>query len=241
MKDVWSLFYEGIKCEQNVKFELNEPFLDLLSSFLQEKLPEKFALGQGQVFSLDGDAADDSDLILYDRQHTPRLLVGRRQLVPAETAGVTMQTLEVLTAQLLREEARQIRQVRRLQKLTRKSFTGGLDLMSTHPHTLGVIVARTAEISLEEIAQVLEEEQSAWPETERVSAVFVVGVGVVIYRTEQTGELRFFPLADSKLTTIASGEDTIAFLLLFLCSYLNSIEIIPPNLMPLMSYANFQA
>ncbi|ARU61620.1 hypothetical protein CBW65_11800 [Tumebacillus avium] len=206
-----------------------------MAEFLQEKLPEKFGAVQGQIFSLDGTAADESDVVLYDRLHTPKLSAGKRMLIPAETAGAALQTLEALTAGLLVEEARQLREVRRLQKVTKKGFTGGLELISAHPYTLGVIVARTSELSLEEIAETLNGEQAAWPLPERVSAVFVLDVGLVVYQTPATGEVRYFPLDGSELGTVAAGADTLAFLLLYLSSYLNSIEVIAPDLMPLLA------
>ncbi|WP_132944913.1 DUF6602 domain-containing protein [Tumebacillus sp. BK434] len=217
-----------------MNFAGSAPFREQLAAFLQERLPERFGAEQGQIFALDG-AAEESDVVLYDRLHTPQLKAGKLRMIPAETAGAAIQTLDALTAGLLVEEARQLRAVRRLQKLTKKGFTGGLELISTHPYTLGVIVARTSELSLAEIAQTLAAEQEAWPLPERVSAVYVLDVGLVVYQTPATGEVRYFPLADSTLSTVAAGEDTLSFLLLYLSSYLNSIEIIPPDLMPLLS------
>ncbi|HEU4964385.1 MAG TPA: hypothetical protein VFV52_11130, partial [Bacilli bacterium] len=76
--------------------------------------------------------------------------------------------------------------------------------------------------------------QGDWPTTERVSAVFVLGEGVVIYETPPDGEVRFFPVDDSELRMWKTGEDTLSHLLMYVASYLNSIEIIPPNFMPLL-------
>ncbi len=204
-----------------------------LSNYLAGTIQPKFAVTSGIVFSLDGTGAEESDLILYDRLHTPNLKAGTAQLIPAETTGVVIQVLDVLTERLLIEEAQHLRAVRRVPKLTQKGFTGGLDLMTPHPYTMGMIVVRSSEMTLEQIRLCLAELQDGWPTTERISAVVVLGVGVVLYETKETGEVRFFPVESSSLTALATEENTLAFLLLWITSYLNTIEIIPPNLISL--------
>ncbi|ASS76394.1 hypothetical protein CIG75_16490 [Tumebacillus algifaecis] len=234
MEDLWALFYEGIKSEQNVNFVELAPFREQLANFLLVKMPAAFAGCRGQVFSLDGTVSEMCDLVIYDRLKTPQLRAGKQEIIPAETTGAVVQTLEVLTAGLLVEEAHQIRSVRQLRKMTKKGYTGGLELMNEHPYTLGLIVARTSELTLDEIASVLADEQSTWPLAERISGVFVLDVGLVVYQTSATGEVRYFPSEESTLGPVAAGADTLAFLFLYLSSYLNSIEIIAPNLMPLL-------
>ncbi|MGZ4165013.1 MAG: DUF6602 domain-containing protein [Tumebacillaceae bacterium] len=234
MEHVWESLFEELRGEQ-AAFDISQGnFTDILTAYLQKSVQGRFAVGSGHLFATDGTMTDPSDIVLYDRTCTPHLQAEGTQLIPVETAGAVIQSVDVLTEYLLQEAFAHLQTVRRLPKVTRQGFTGGIDMMATHPYTLGLIVAWESELTLEQIHQQVVRAQRDLPTTERTSAVFVIGQGLVVYETPQTSEVRFFPLEDSSPTIIRAGEDTLAFLLLYLTSYLNSIQIIPPNLMPLL-------
>lgn len=234
MESGWERYFEWMRGEQRRLMTEKGNMACLLSGVLETKIQKKFAVSSGHVYSVNGQMAETSDIVIFDQLHTPKMRAGAAPLIPAETTGVVMQTLDALTDKLLEEEAHHLREVRRLPKLTQKGFTGGLSLATPHPFTLSLIVAGASELSLAEIRDELARIQGDWPTTERVSAVFVLGQGLVIYQTPMTREVRFFPVEDSELTTLKTGEDTLSYLQLYITSYLNSIEIIPPNLMPLL-------
>jgi len=238
MEAVWEKLFEMLQ-EESARMEDEQGTLrGELRAYLERTLQAKFTVTSGTVFALDGTVVEGSDLILYDRLHTPTLGVGPHALIPIETTGIVIQVLDVLTDRLLVEEVEHLRAVRRLPKLTSKGFTGGLELMTPHPYTMGLLVVGSSELSLQEIRDHLANVQEAWPTEERISAVVVLGQGVVVYETGGTGEVRFFPVAGSKLNVLDSKEHTLAFLLFYITSYLNSIEIIPPNLITLLSTFN---
>lgn len=238
MEAVWEKYFEWLQGESARMEDGQGTLRGELRAYLERSLQGKFAVTFGTVFALDGTVVEGSDLIIYDRLHTPSMGVGINALIPIETTGIVVQVLDVLTDRLLIEEAEHLRAVRRLPKLTSKGFTGGLELMTPHPYTMGLLVVASSELSLMEIRDQLAELQADWPSTERVSAVVVLGKGIVVYETGGTGEVRFFPVPGSRLNVLDSKENTLAFLLFYITSYLNSIEIIPPNLITLLSTFN---
>jgi hypothetical protein len=235
MEHVWESFFEEIRRDE-ASFDITQGnFTDNLNLYLRNRVPSRFAVSSGYLFAGDGTMTDPSDIVLYDRACTPCLSAGDSPLLPIETTGAVIQSVDVLTEHLLLEELEHLQRVRQLPKLTRQAFTSGIEMMATHPYTMSLIVAWESEMTLEQIHEQLVHAQSHLPVTERTSAVFVIGQGLVVYESPQTREVRFFPLEDSKPAIIRAGEDTLAFLLLYLTSYLNSIQIIPPNFMPLLN------
>ncbi|MBL0386743.1 hypothetical protein JJB07_08770 [Tumebacillus sp. ITR2] len=200
----------------------------LLTHYFEQTIQRRYAVTSGYVYAVDGSHMErSSDLILFNRLHTPKMRSGVVPLIPVETTGAVIQTVECLTENILIDEAQHLQQVRALP--------------TECPVTMGLIVCAASELSLTEIRDLLVEQQRDVPLTERVSAVFVLGQGLVLYDDPMTQEARYFPLESSRMTALERGEDTLSFLMLYVCSYLNSIEFIPPNFLKLLSTQHIPA
>ena len=58
----------------------------VLTKFLQDYLPKKYALSTGFVVSADGERSRQTDIIIHDRIHSPAFIQGDAcRLVPIET------------------------------------------------------------------------------------------------------------------------------------------------------------
>ncbi|PWK05032.1 DUF6602 domain-containing protein [Tumebacillus permanentifrigoris] len=239
---VWEAYFKGVRREERRLLSGQGTLGQLLTHYFEQTIQRRYAVTSGYVYAVDGSHNERcSDLILFNRLHTPKMRSGVVPLIPAETTGAVIQTIDCLTERILIEEAHHLQQVRALPKLTPKSNTRGLALVSDHPYTMGVLVCAASELSLSEIHNLLVEQQRDVPLTERVSAVFVLGVGVVLYTDPTTQEARYFPLEDSSLTILERKEDSLAYLMLYVCSYLNSIDFIPPNFLKLLSTEHIPA
>ena len=61
---------------------------DILDEFLRPLIPDRIAIGRGEVRATNGRWSRQEDLILYDKLNCPRLFVGKRsQVFPAESVG----------------------------------------------------------------------------------------------------------------------------------------------------------
>ncbi|KEO82881.1 hypothetical protein EL26_13330 [Tumebacillus flagellatus] len=239
---VWETFFKGVRREERRLLSGQGTLGHLLIHYFEQTIARRYAVTSGYIFSVDGTHMDrDSDLILFNRLHTPKMRSGVVPLIPAETTGAVIQTVECLTESLLIEEAQHLQDVRALPKLTPKGYTSGIQLVTEHPYTMGLIVCAASELSLTEIRDILAKQQANTPLTERVSAVFVLGQGLVLYDDPATQEARYFPTESSRLTVVERGEDTLAFLMLYVSSYLNSIEFIPPNFLKLLTTEHIPA
>ncbi|HEU4965839.1 MAG TPA: DUF6602 domain-containing protein, partial [Bacilli bacterium] len=151
MESAWERYFEWMRGEQRRVLTEQGNMTALLSGVLEKMIQKKFAVTSGYVYSVDGKMTECSDIVLFDRMHAPKMRAGHAPLIPAETTGVVVQTLEVLTDKLLEEEVLHLRDVRRLPKLTQRGFTSGLPVATPHPFTLGLVVVGSSEMSLAEI------------------------------------------------------------------------------------------
>lgn len=233
---VWEAFFKGVRREERRLLSGQGTLGHLLTHYFEQTIQHRYAVSSGYVYAVDGSHNERcSDLILFNRLHTPKMRSGVVPLIPAETTGAVIQTVECLTENILIEEAEHLQHVRALPKLTPKGYTSGIQLVTEHPYTMGLIVCAASELTLAEIRDILNRQQADVPLTERISAVFVLGQGLVLATDVATEEARYFPLSDSQWTVLERGEDTLAFLMLYTSSYLNSIEFIAPNFLKLLS------
>jgi hypothetical protein len=239
---VWEAYFKGVRREERRLLSGQGTLGQLLTHYFEQTIQRRYAVTSGYVYAVDGTHNERcSDLILFNRLHTPKMRSGVVPLIPAETTGAVIQTVDCLTERILFEELEHLQQVRALPKLTPKGYTSGIQLVSEHPYTMGLLVCAASELSLSEIRDLLVEQQKDIPLTERLSAVLVLGKGLVLYSDPASQEAQYFPLEDSELTILERGDDTLAFLMLYVCSYLNSIEFIPPNFLKLLSTEHIPA
>ena len=79
---------------------------DILDDFLRPLLPDRIAIGRGEVRATNGNWSKQEDLILYDKVNCPRLFVGNRsQVLPVESVGAV---IEVKTSLLIFEKSKSI-------------------------------------------------------------------------------------------------------------------------------------
>lgn len=137
---------------------------EILKSYLESVLPSKFGLGKGEVVTSDNYHSREMDIIIYDKERCPKLIVeDGHALFPIETVYGVIQVKSSLSSPELKSAYENIKSLKDI--IPKQSFTvsNGMGMQSTmqFPHLVGVIVAFEATRGLETIAEqcmILDEE-----------------------------------------------------------------------------------
>jgi len=126
----------------------------IIGKFLRPFLPSCYGIGSGQVFSIDGSASDQVDIVLYDEVFSNVLFRdAANSLFPCESVYGTVEVKSILTTEELETSISNIASVKRLQRapsdmldvlpFRRIDFTG--DITFSQPHIsnpyLGIVFA----------------------------------------------------------------------------------------------------
>jgi len=226
---IWESYHKGMRREQKRLTSGQGTFVSQLYEHVEGTLQPGFGVTSGCVFALDGSHVTPCDLILYGRAHTPKLRAGVIPLIPVETTGVVIQTVDQLTKASLAEKRAHLRQVQQLPKLTPTRAD------REHPQTMTVLVARESVWSLDHLRELIQAERVAGAPDEQLSAIVVMNQGLILDENAHTGEPLFFPQVASRLA-MRETDDVLAFLMMFVTSYLNAIELVPPNFLHLLAH-----
>lgn len=125
-----------------------------LRRFLIDYLPRRYAVGQGQIIQSENRISRQSDIVIYDADHCPRLLAdSAHSFYPIESVYGTVEVKSNLSSEELINAYQNIQSVKSL--ATKGSFAHGsaghVAMLST-PLPVGVIFAYTADRSLKAVA-----------------------------------------------------------------------------------------
>lgn len=125
-----------------------------LRRFLVDYLPQRYTIGQGQIIQSENRISKQSDIVIYDADHCPRLLAdASHSFYPIESVYGTVEVKSNLSSEELISAYKNIESVKSL--ATKGSFahgTAGLVAMLKTPVPVGVIFAYTADRSLKAVA-----------------------------------------------------------------------------------------
>jgi len=154
---------------------------DGIRNFLDKYLPRRYTLGHGEVLHSTNRRSRQCDLIIYDADRCPLLLVDSHSVYPLESVFGTIEVKSVLTSEELDRAFENVASVKRLASEGTISIGGpGFDYSVPRPTPIGVIIAYKSNRTLQAILDqyVALEKASASP---RLSPdiVVVLGEGVI--------------------------------------------------------------
>lgn len=203
----------------------------VIRNFLQKHLPGKFAIGTGQAISADGQISKQLDAAIYARASCPLWFNEHTQIFPVESVCGVVEIKSTIDTDVLQGSAENIRSIRRLPKLPgARPLAPGIVVSSYNPAVFGSVFAYAASTSLETLRDKLNSINITIPPPERICLVCVLNEGILINVDTRTCEVALLPSDSSVIASVKTGEDALLLFFLLLSSYLNSIEVIPPNL-----------
>lgn len=206
----------------------------LLEAFLGPLLPERFAIGHGEIRASNGVWSKEGDLIIYDRLTSPKLFVGEEsQILPAESVAAVIEVKTTLDKKAIEEATKNLQSARRLEKEGKSTYIGSGSIAFGKPSPIfGVLFAfQMGYKYVKAFANQWERFQSPLPHGERINLVCVLGDRVTIH-VDNTFHLWDEATEDmlGNFVPLKLGEDSLLAFFLLLIRVLSDFRSGAPNL-----------
>jgi hypothetical protein len=212
----------------------------LVRTFLREQLPAKYAIGQGQIIHPSNRISRQVDVVIYDGNNSPRLLVSdEHSIFPIESVYGIVAVKSVLTSAELAEAFGNIVSTKEL--VDEKSIVIKRDMLQyglATPFPVGIVFAFAADRSLEAIAKQARELQNAMSDPRNAPDLIVVlGEGLVGPREQVRVDMNKvkLPAEPRRMAIRQLRHHTLLRFYLQMLSELNAITLPPLVLEPYLS------
>ena len=218
----------------------------VIEKFIRPFLPNCYGIGSGQIFSIDGSASRQVDIVLYDNVFSNVLFRdSANSLFPCESVYGTIEVKSTLSTEELENSIANIASVKRLQRdatngldvtpVSRVNLSGDITFHQTHisnPY-LGVVFAYDGllpETVLKAVSSHLTSSQ--YPLELLPNFIFLYKHGVTIFRVLQEGtstKVAAPGLPFNAYSLHPSGSDILPLFYLTLNAILNSHRLRAPD------------
>jgi hypothetical protein len=207
---------------------------DAFRRFLEDYLPARYKLAQGEIISADNRVSRQSDVVIYDAHHSPRLLPSEgHSIFPIESIYGTIEVKSELKSDRLKEAYENIASVKELAG-REKTFRYGdsFSFMTMHhPLPVGIVVAYACSRSLEAVAEQARELDSQLSDKAlRPDLIAILGQGVIGPSSRLRGDANEFALP-KKIEDLSrirkTGRLTLLRTYLQLLDELNTLKLRP--------------
>ncbi|MGE1103395.1 DUF6602 domain-containing protein [Peribacillus simplex] len=204
---------------------------ELIIEFLRRHLPGKYAIGNGSAIAVSGEISPELDVVIYDQNSCPKLYYGSRQIFPSESVCSVVEIKRSLNTSTLKNCIEQIRSIRKLPKLGgKRTVAPGMIVSGNNPSTFGAVFSLTSDVPLKTLRDKFNVFNNSIPPSERISLVCILDKGLLINVNPLNHTQEYLPTSNSKVASIESTENSLLLFYLMLSAYLNSIEVMPPDL-----------
>ncbi len=207
---------------------------DILLEFLRKHMPKRFGFSKGEICSSKGETSKQIDIIIYDQENHPIFYdVGNQVIVPSESVLCIIEIKSILTE--LKTSVENIKSVKNMDKsavridedITKVSMEQGV------PHriipTKGCVFAYNSQLTLEKIAEVLNEENQKLNDNEKINFICVLDRGIIFYYNKINGKIDPAPSKDSGIS-FAETKYTLSWFFNALFMFLNRAWTHPTNI-----------
>lgn len=171
---------------------------DTIREYLNELLPERYALGKGEIVTAENEHSGEVDIVIFDKNGCPRLLYDESHaLFPIEVVFGVISVKSTLSSDELKDAYGNIVKAKKLAKEGSFSHspTDGMQIGLRFPEIVGVIVAYEAGRTLKTIAEQMEELDAKLDNLEhRPDFVVVLDEGIIGPSSPLRGEFNQFSL-----------------------------------------------
>lgn len=155
----------------------------ILRAFLADMLPPALGVGEGEIWSPDGQWSRQGDLIVFDYLNCPKLLAGSdSQAFPVESVAAVVEVKSRLDGKSIREATVNISSAKRLRKTgTTTSVKPGRITFAPATPILGAVFAFEIGSSLPTFRRNWQLHQSQLDPSQRVNIVCVLGEFMIVH------------------------------------------------------------
>ncbi len=205
--------------------------------FLKDYLPQRYAVGSGEVISSDNRVSPELDIVIYDPLYCPTLVKSKSHSVyPEESVYGAVSVKSHLNSGELKDAYENISRFKNI--ISRENFVyqphSGMSVGFAYPLPVTCIVAFAANRSLEAIAeQVIALDKELPDLTLRPDFVAVIGQGIVGPREPLRAEFNQFKLPDDLDSLVGlrkTGRHTLLRLYMQILRELNALTLRPLEL-----------
>ena len=152
-----------------------------LEAHLLRFLPERYAIGRGEVVSAQGTWSRDEDLILYDRFNSPKLFTAAHSLVlPVESVAAVVEVKSSLGTKEIRAASQSIASVKALKKQGQRMSLTQFGMAASPPRPVfGALFAYGLGVRPQLFFERWTEAQNSIPPQQRIDLACVLGEFVI--------------------------------------------------------------
>lgn len=204
---------------------------EVIKDFLKKHLPGKYDIGSGQAISVDKQISRQLDCVIYAKSSCPLWYNNHTQIFPSESVCAVTEIKSTIDKSVLEVCIENIRSVRKLPKMSgNRPLANGVIVGGENPSTFGCVFAFSSNTSLETLRDNLNVMNKVVPPSERISLLCVLDKGILLNMDVSTGTTSLLPDNNTTVVSIESKDDSLLLFFLLLSSYLNAIEVMPPDL-----------
>jgi hypothetical protein len=210
---------------------------DTFRKFLDDYLPTRYGVGQGQVITPANRVSGQLDIVIYDPLHCPRLIASAsHSIYPVESVYGAISMKSHLDSEELKEAFQNIASLKAIlpQQGFSHSPTSGMSVGMARPMPVTGIIAYGANRSLEAIADQVRKLDEQYSDISlRPDFVAVIGQGIVAPREPLRGEFNSYQLPGEleRLSALRkTGRHTLLRLYMQVLRELNALTLRPLDL-----------
>lgn len=202
----------------------------VVRDFLADHLPDDYAVTAGEVVASTGEASGQTDVLIYDRRRSPRLIESAASMVlPAESIYAAIEIKPRLHGAGVREACATLGAIKALPRHAVRGFADGAP---PNPPVFTAVISIEA-VDRRFLADLLRQAQDKTPHAHWVDAVLVLGE-VLVYRYGGPGGILAWapepmPVAPP-LVARAAGHDSLFLFWQLLLTALAARPLRPPDL-----------
>lgn len=205
----------------------------IVKDFLNDYLPKRFGIGNGEVRDRYGSWSRQQDVVIFDVLNCPVLLTSNHsQIFPIDNVFATIQVKSALNKKELVDCSVNIQSVRRLRKASVKTqLAPGVSAGGPPSPTAGVVFAFDADTSLKTLKANLLNIQENVPLSEKINLICILDKAVFMLLDPAIWSN--LPATQEVQVTFAgmdTGKDTLLFFYLQLMQFLKDVASGIPNL-----------
>ena len=206
-----------------------------LAEVLGKFLPDRYKIASGEVVAASGEASRQIDILIYDRFHSPLLIDAKdTKVVPAESVYAVIELKpNMASVNELQDALDNIRSVKRLPRSAVVPRHGG-HRQRSNPPAYGAVVTYGDHLKHQTVLTEMTIYCEDWPKEQWTDQMCFLDTAVLIYATEQGGDLTLyrpgdFPTTPPKAGLIRQGKLAFGFFLLEMLYHLSQMDLAPPD------------
>ena len=193
----------------------------IVTDYLEKYLPGNIGIGNGEIFSTEGEVSPETDIVLYDKFSTPFLLKEESyQVFPVECVYGVVEVKSHLSKEELIDSTRKMETIKKLPKVAFEPQSGPIVRTTnlygrewSHFPIIGFVIAYDS-AELAGLADHLNATQSSLTPEQRIDSIYILKRGMIIPLNLETKQYDRTPGPKTIYVPVESDNPLLLFTLL---------------------------